>query len=318
MRLRLLFFVAILAGCKSETKTSQTESNDFDEIIDTGTGIEKVSGDFQFTEGPVWAPNGYLLFSDIPASQIYKLEPDNKEISIFLDSAGNSNGLAYDTAGNLYLCEHKNRCISIIDSTGSRKILVSEYNGKKLNSPNDLVISRNNAVYFTDPPWGLPKNQNDPAKELKFNGVYRYANGKLDLLIDSLMWPNGIALSPDQKILYVGAFNRNKPMWYKYLLDNEGMIVSGSVLFDGSEYGTDHPDGMKADKDGMLYCTGPKGILVISPDGQLSGIMEFPELPANCAFGDADGKTLYVTARKGLYKVRLQTAGAGNWDTTTR
>ncbi|MFW5762088.1 MAG: SMP-30/gluconolactonase/LRE family protein, partial [Cyclobacteriaceae bacterium] len=208
----------------------------------------------------------------------------------------------------LYQCEHGNRqLVRIVSDTV--EVLASHYNGKRLNSPNDLVLANNGAVYFTDPPWGLPKNQNDPAKELDFNGVYKYQDDSLVLLIDSLSWPNGIALSPDEKFLYVGSFQQEAPRWFRYELDENGVPISGSLFFDASEYGNNHPDGIAVDEKGNLYCTGPQGVLVLAPEGDLLGIIKPDELPANCAIGGPGNKTLYITARKGLYAIALKNAG---------
>ena len=303
----LLFQFLNIACSHKKNKSLEILSEEFKEIIEPDAVIEKLAHGFQFTEGPAWHPDGYLLFSDIPANTIYRWSPYDS-VSIYLQPSGNSNGLAFDSQGILHLCQHGNRqLVKMIDD--SMHVLASQYQDKQLNSPNDLVIANNGAIYFTDPPWGLPKNQNDPAKELDFNGVYKFQNDSLTLLIDSLAWPNGIALSPDEKLLYVGSFQNEAPRWYRYELNEEGLPVTGSLFFDAAEFGNNHPDGIAVDEDGNVYCTGPQGVLVLSPAGKLLGIIKPEELPANCTFGGADGKTLYMTAREGLYAVKLNAEG---------
>ena len=302
--------VVIISSCtnpRQGSDSAQTE-NDLSEIISPESNIIKLAGGFQFTEGPAWNQvDDYLLFSDIPANTIYQWTREDS-ISVFEKPSGNTNGLAFDDQQRLYQCEHGNRqLVRIVADTV--QVLASRYNGKRLNSPNDLVLANNGAVYFTDPPWGLPENQNDPAKELDFNGVYKYHEDSLILLIDSLTWPNGIALSPDEKFLYVGSYQQEAPRWFRYQLNEKGIPVSGALFFDASEFGDNHPDGMAVDEKGNLYCTGPQGVLVLSADGKLMGIIKPEELPANCAIGGPDNKTLFMTARKGLYSVELKNAG---------
>lgn len=302
----LIFFIS--CNNSSQEKSNSQLSNNLSEVIKENAEILKLAEGFQFTEGPAWnAAQNHLLFSDIPANTIYQWTPSDS-VSVFEQPSGNTNGLAFDQQQILYQCEHGNRqVVRIVSDTV--QVLASHYKGKRLNSPNDLVIANNGAVYFTDPPWGLPKNQNDPAKELEFNGVYKYQNDSLVLLIDSLTWPNGIALSPDEKFLYIGSFQQDAPRWYRYELDDTGIPVSGALFFDASAYGDNHPDGMAVDEKGNLYCTGPQGVLVLSPEGDLMGIIKPDELPANCAIGGPENKTLYMTARTGLYAIELKNAG---------
>jgi len=303
----LLPYLFVACNPKEEENNFEILSEEFKTILPEDATIEILARGFQFTEGPAWHPAGYLLFSDIPANTVYRWSREDS-ISVHQQPSGNSNGLAFDQKDNLLLCQHGPRQLAKMVGD-SMKVLTSHYQGKRFNSPNDLVIANSGAIYFTDPPWGLPKNQNDPAKELDFNSVYRYFNDSLTLLIDSLTWPNGIALSPNEKFLYVGSYQNDAPRWYRYELNEEGIPVAGSLFFDAAEFGNNHPDGMAVDVEGNLYCTGPRGVLVLSPAGKLLGIIKPAELPANCTFGGEDGKTLFMTARKGLYAVKLNVVG---------
>ena len=189
-------------------------------------------------------------------------------------------------------------------------MLAAKYEGKRLNSPNDAVYKSDGALYFTDPPYGLVKQDQDPKKELAFNGIYRLAQGKLQLLYKDLTRPNGIAFSPDEKHLYVGNSDASRKIWMRFEVKPDGTIANGKVFYDVTKESAEGlPDGMKVDQKGNLYCTGPGGIWVFSPDGKHLGTIRPPEVPANLAWGDRDGKTLYITARTGLYRVRTNVAG---------
>jgi gluconolactonase len=224
------------------------------------------------------------------------------------------NGLTLDRQGRLVAAEHGNRRISRTEPNGSMTVLADRYQGKRLNSPNDLVVKRNGDIYFTDPTGlyrtypGDPDKQ--PKRELDFNGVYRVTSpGKLDLLTKDVPYPNGIAFSPDEKKLYV-ANTRDDKYWMVYDVKNDGTLANGRKFFDATkEAGEGAPDGMKVDRAGNVYATGPAGIMIFSPQGKHLGTIQLPEIPANCAWGDADGKTLYMTARTGLYRIKLSIAG---------
>jgi gluconolactonase len=219
-----------------------------------------------------------------------------------------------DRQGRLIAAEHGNRRVARYDKDGTVTALADRYEGKRLNSPNDLVVKRNGDIYFSDPPGferNFPADAKDiPQKELDFNGVYRIsAQGKLTLLTKDIPYPNGLAFSPDEKKLYV-ANSRTDKFWMVFDVTADGTLVNGRKFFDATQIpGEDVPDGMKVDTAGNIYATGPAGIMIFSPEGKLLGTIQFPELPANCAWGDADGKTLYVTARTGLYRIRLKIAG---------
>ncbi|HEX3377025.1 MAG TPA: SMP-30/gluconolactonase/LRE family protein [Candidatus Acidoferrales bacterium] len=295
-----------------------------DKIVSADSKVEKVHGDFRFIEGPVWDKSGgFLLFSNIPANSIMKWTPDGA-VSVFKQPifAGTfpdgvligSNGLTLDRQGRLVAAEHGNRRVARYDKSGEVTVLADRFEGNRLNSPNDLVVKKNGDVYFTDP-QGLERNypadaKDAPKTELNFNGVYRISSdGKLTLLTKDIPYPNGIAFSPDEKMLYV-ANSRPDKFWMVFDVSSDGTVANGRKFFDATKIpGDDVPDGMKVDAAGNVYSTGPAGIMIFSPDAKLLGTIQFPELPSNCAWGDADGKTLYVTARTGLYRIHLKIAG---------
>jgi len=265
--------------------------------------LKKVAGGFQFTEGPAWHPDGYVIFSDIPANRIYAVK-DGK-VEIFREPSGNSNGLTFDAEGRLIACEHGNRRVSRTEKDGRIVSLAAEYEAKRLNSPNDVVVKSDGSIYFTDPPYGVKPAE----RELDFQGVYRIAlDGKLTLLVDDFVKPNGLAFSPDEKVLYVDDTDRQ---WVRaFDVKDDGSLANGRIFarLEGPEPG--RPDGMKVDVRGNVYVTGPGGVWVFDPEGRHLGTIRTPEVAANLAFGDADGRTLYITARTSLYSVRVRYAGA--------
>lgn len=294
----------------------------FDRLVAPGAKIEKLAGGLQFTEGPVWVAEGgaYLLFSDIPSNAIMKWAPDGAT-SVFRKPvfpgsfpAGQfvgSNGLTLDRQRRLVSCEHGNRRVARTEKNGSITVLADRFEGKRLNSPNDAVYKKNGDLYFTDPPYGFLKQDDDPAKELKFNGVFRLTpTGRLDLLAKDMTRPNGLGFSPDEKKLYIANSDPARKVWMVYDVRPDGTLANGKVFFDVTqEKEQGLPDGLKLDTQGNLYGTGPGGVWVLSPQGKLLGKIQPPEIPANCGWGDADGKTLYLTARTGLYRIKLSVAG---------
>ena len=302
----------------------------FDKLVPKDAPIEMlVENKFAWSEGPVWLKNEKaLLFSDIPPNKIWKWS-EAEGLQEFLMPSGytgkepftgaepGSNGLALNKDGHLILCQHGDRRVSAMDlaKKGEFKVLAEKYEGKRLNSPNDLVFHSNGDLYFTDPPYGLPKRLDDPNKELKFQGVYRLKpNGDLTLLTDEMTPPNGIAFSPDYKTLYVANSDPEKAYWKKFPVKDDGTIGQGEIVFDATEWVKQKkpglPDGMKVDRDGNLWATGPGGVLVLSPAGKLLGVLATGVPTANCGWGD-DGSTLYITADKNLVRVKTLTKGMG-------
>jgi gluconolactonase len=299
-----------------------------DEIVPADSKIEKLAGGFLFTEGPVWVPrkdesDGYLLFSDPNNNLIYRWTQDG-QLSIYLTKSGyrgmdigeygqpGSNGLTLDHDGRLTINQHGNRRVVRMDKNGQITVLANRYQGKRLNSPNDLVYKSDGSLYFTDPPFGLPKFFDDPRKELPYSGVYRVSpDGKqVSLLTTDLTGPNGLAFSPDEKYFYVDDWDIKKKIIMRYEVKTDGTLSNGQVFFDmTTAEGDDALDGLKVDQQGNVYVSGPGGLWIISPDGKHLGTIIGPEHAHNFAWGDDDGKTLYMCARTGLYRIRLNIPG---------
>jgi gluconolactonase len=293
---------------------------DLDDLLDASGRIEKVAGGFSFTEGPLWRPSGVLWFSDIVGNVVRQWSPDGKVVELFRPGGydGNSlpaggfvgpNGMTAGPDGAVMLCQHGNRRIVRIAPDMSMKPLVDQFQGQKLNAPNDLVYRSDGTLFFTDPPYGLPGGDADPAKELPFNGVFKLRGGKLDVIIHDLTRPNGIAFSPDEKTLYVSNSDEKRRFWTRYDVAADGTVSNGRVFFDATahkEWGV--PDGMKIDVRGNIWATGPSAVFVLSPDGTHLGTITPPEDPANCAWGD-DGRSLYITAETGIYRLRTLVMG---------
>lgn len=287
-----------------DTKQNNPPTSNLSEILAPNTQVEQIATGFQFTEGPVWHPEGFLLFSDIPANTIYKWQP-GQEPEIFRQPSGNANGNTLDNSERMVTAEHGNRRVSLTEKGGQIVTLATHYQEKRLNSPNDLVVKSDGSIYFTDPPYGIKPEQ----EELGFYGVYRLApDGKLALLVDDFVRPNGIVFSPDETKLYVNDSEKGHIRIFD--VKSDGMLANGKLFANmkpPSEAGA--ADGMKVDIKGNVYSTGPGGIWIFSPIGKLLGIIETPEAPANLAWGDSDYQTLFITANNSLYRVRLQIPG---------
>jgi len=302
----LVIASSLLAASVSIARGQQLEaaSPDFWKVVEKDAQVEKVAGNYQFVEGPVWNPEGFLLFSDIPANQIIKYTPGSVP-TVFRTPSGNSNGLTYDRRGRLILCEHGNRRVSRVEADGSHTVLADNYEGKKLNSPNDVVVRSDGTIYFTDPPYGIPEGQK---QELAFQGVFKISpGGKLSLLAKDFDRPNGIALSPDEKTLYVADSNRHHVRAFD--VGRDGQISNGRIFAEMKSQRPGVPDGMRLDREGNVYATGAGGVWVFDKTGNHQGTIAMSELPANCAWGDEDNRTLYLTARTTLYKIRLKIPG---------
>ena len=296
-----------------------------DALLPPDAKLKVISSGFDWSEGPVWSPalKG-LLFSDIPRNSVMLwregvgasvwLKPSGYTGSVDYGKEPGSNGLTLDPTGRLVSCEHGDRRVSVLEKDGGKRTLVDSYQGKRLNSPNDATFRINGDLYFTDPPYGLPKNWDDPRRELDFCGVYRLDRaGRLTVLTKEMSRPNGIAFSPDEKTLYVANSDPQRAIWMAFTVKEDGTLGPGRVFADASKMVGQHkglPDGLKVDRDGNLFATGPGGVHIYAPDGKLLGRIETGEATANCAWGD-DGSTLYVTADMWLCRIRTKTRGAG-------
>ena len=328
----IVLFASDLRGQSSSADESQTDKyrhigriirldEKFDQLLDSSSQVEVLAGGFNWVEGPAWdKKNGYLLFSNIPKNRIHKWHPKNG-ISVFLESSGydgpdkiqgrepGSNGLAFDTKGRLVVCDHGNRRLyRYVD--GKKKTLADKFDGKRFNSPNDLAIHSNGNVYFTDPPYGLAKKQE---REIDYNGVYMLReSGKVELLTKEFTRPNGIALSPDEKTLYVAQSDRAKMIYKSFSVKEDGTLGEGKLFFDATKWVANDPgsaDGMAVDEKGNIWATAPGGVLVLSPEGTPLGRIMTGRPTANCTFGGEDGKTLFLTANKLLCRIRTKVAG---------
>ena len=298
-----------------------------DKIISPAAKIEVIASGFEWTEGTVWVRennDSYLLFSDIPRNAVYKWV-EGEGASIYLKPSGytgasdygrepGSNGLLLDAQGRLVFFEHGDRRVSRMEKDGGKKTLADSYQGKRFNSPNDGVFMSNGDLYFTDPPYGLPKWFEDPRRELEFCGVYRLStDGRITLLTDKMTRPNGIGLSPDEKTLYVAQSDPEAAVWMRFPVKKNGTLGKGEVLFDatasvGSLPGL--PDGMVVDREGNIFATGPGGVYVFTPQGTLLGRISTGERTANCTFG-GDGSVLFIASDMYLCRIQTMTKGLG-------
>lgn len=326
----LLLLAAPFVACAVESKTSVTvgriERLDpaFDAVIAADAKLEKLAEGFRWSEGPVWYAGG-VVFSDVPKNIAHRWKEGATTAEIFLQPSGlltptpgfreeGSNGLALDGQGRLLLCQHGERRIARYEN-GKFTSLADRFEGKRFNSPNDLAVRRSGEIYFTDPPYGLEKTNESPLKELPFSGVYRLAtDGKVTLLTKSINFPNGIAFSPDEKVLYVAVSDGKAPRIMAYDVQADGGIAGERVFFDAlplkNAGGKGSCDGLKVDRAGNLWATGPGGVLVISSAGKHLGTLATGVPTANCGWGD-DGGTLYITANNMLLRVKTKTKGAG-------
>jgi gluconolactonase len=296
-----------------------------DAIVPANPRLEKLADGFAFTEGPVWVNDGegYLLFSDPNNNVIYRMTPD-ADVSVYLAKSGytgedigeyrqpGSNGLTLDREGRLTICQHGNRRVVRIEKNGLTTVLADRFEGKRLNSPNDLVYRSDGTLFFTDPPFGLPKFGDDPRRELSHCGVYSVHDGQIRLVSTNFAGPNGLAFSPDEKSLYVGNWDDKKKVVLRHPVNADGTLGEGILFFDmTSTPGEDAIDGIKVDEHGNIYVSGPGGVWILSSEGRHLGTLRGPEHPHNMAWGDADGRTLYLAAQTGIYRLRLKVAGAG-------
>jgi gluconolactonase len=300
----------------------------FDALIPRGAALERVVDGQDWTEGPLWDAQGAaLLFSDVPRNAIYRFR-EGAGVALFLERSGytgnapfsgrepGSNGLAFDAAGRLVLCQHGDRRIARLEPDGRLTTLAERYRGRRLNSPNDLVLRRSSGdLYFTDPPFGLPGSFDDPARELRFQGVYRLAaDGELTLLTDELAAPNGIGFSPDERTLYVSNAQHANPVWVAYEVKPDGTLGAGRRFAEAHTFvapGEGVPDGLEVDARGNVFAAGPGGVHVFAPDGTRLGRIETGVPTGNVSFGGPDGSTLYVATNHWITRIRTATRGQG-------
>jgi gluconolactonase len=305
-------------------------------LVPSAAVLEKVATGFnKWTEGPVWTREGFLMFAEIPANNIVTWVP-GQGASVFMHPSGykgsepfqgpepGSNGMTLDADGRVTVAGHAGRTVWRLESVSPSAqvtILADSYQGKKLNSPNDLVYKKDGSLYFTDPPYGLAtQSDSDPLKELEVNGVYRVPaarqqkagappdRDKLQLVIRDLGRPNGLAFSPDEKFLYVAESGKN--LWMRYRVQPDGSVTDGAVLLDASSSpGIGGPDGLRLDRKGNIYGSGPGGVWIISPAGKHIGTIKVPERVSNVAWGDKDSKSLYITASTSVYRIKLKIPG---------
>jgi gluconolactonase len=292
----------------------------FDALVAPGTQIEKLAGGFTFIEGPIWRPHGALWFSDVVGNVTRQWSPGGRVIELLRPGGYDGNGLppggfigpngaTAGEDGTVVMCQHGNRRVVRITNDLQVTTIVDHFEGKKFNSPNDVVYRSDGSMYFTDPPYGLPKLDDDPSKELPFNGVFKLSHGKLDAIITDMTRPNGLAFSPDEKTLYVANSDENYRVWMRYDVQADGSVKNGRVFADlSAEKDSGLPDGMKIDSRGNIWATGPGGIWVFTPDATPLGVIKLPEQPANCAWGD-DWQTLYITAETSLYRLKTSVTG---------
>lgn len=326
--LALACFVSSLAA-QTPDQIGRIERLDagLDRFIASDARVEVLAGGFTWTEGPVWIADdtrsdgagGYLLFSDIPRNSIFRWSKDDG-VSLFLSPSGytgtqyyglepGSNGLALDRQGRLSMCEHGDRRVSVLTKGGGKRTLVDNYQGKRLNSPNDLVFANDGTIYFTDPIYGLPERWEDPMRELDFCGVYRLdTDGTLTLLTKEMTRPNGIGLSPDEKTLYVAQSDPDEPLWKSFPIGSDGKLGQSTILMNAKKYMKEFPglpDGLVVAKDGTLFASGPGAIYVMTPQGKLLGRLITGGRTSNCTF-DENQSYLYITADSYLCRVEMK------------
>jgi gluconolactonase len=340
LQVSLMAAVLLLAAAAAYSQDVQKLDPSLDKFIAADAKLERVATGFnKWTEGPVWTRDGSLLFAEIPSNNIDRWKPGDEKASVFMHPSGyqgsepyggpesGSNGMTLDADGRVAVAGHARRNVwrlESVDPQAQITVLADSYQGKKLNSPNDLVYKSDGSLYFTDPPYGLPtQGDSDPLKEQTVNGVYRIPaarqhkagappqNDKLQLIIKDIKRPNGIAFSPDEKYLYIA--ESGDKVWLRYTVQPDGSVTDGKPFLDAKTDSTPGaPDGMRVDKKGNIYSAGPGGVWIISPEGKHIGTIKVPEVVGNVAWGDRDGKTLYIVASTSVFKVRTKVAGVRN------
>lgn len=314
----------ILYTKENSSQTWETMTPQLSELVDIDESVETLANGFFWVEGPAWSKEDHvLLFSDIPANIIYRWDEESG-VSEYLKESGysgiesfngrepGSNGLVFDNENRLIITEHGDREISRREHDGSVVTIIDRYQGKRLNSPNDVIVTKGGDILFTDPPYGLPQVLRDPNKELPFQGVYRWDGQTLFLLTDALKFPNGLGLSPDEKTLYVTNSGPDNLAWYAF--DFDGTTLSNQrVLLDGNKWAGKRqgaPDGFCVDDKGNIFSSGPGGLYVISPDGEVLGFLHFKHPVSNCTWGGEDLSELFITGKDSLYRLKTKTKGS--------
>lgn len=324
--LTLVFLISCkvtVDGDESETFGSIDRMDPtLDNIIEAGATLEVLSNGYEWSEGPVWVESeNMLLFSDVPTNKVYKWTASDS-VELYLQPSGytgeeasasneqGSNGLALNSAGQLVICQHGDRRVAIMDAPLNAPVpkfvaVADNFDGKKFNSPNDVAVRKNGDYFFTDPPYGMPK---DEAQQIHFQGVYRVSNGTVTLLVDSITRPNGIAFMPDEKTVLVANSDPQKAIWYSFTLTQEGTLTDAKVFHDATEAAKNEnglPDGLKIDRQGNVFATGPGGVWIFNRDGKILGKIKIPAATANCALS-SDEKTLYMTADSYLLRLKMR------------
>lgn len=319
--------VPLLGMAQMKLGSIERTDPEINSLLPADASMEVLGEGFTWTEGPVWvgdAKDGHLLFSDIPRNSIFRWTRKDG-ISLFMNPSGytgvtyyglepGSNGLLLDAQGRLVMCEHGDRRVSVLTNNGGKLTLADRYQGKRLNSPNDGILKSNGDIYFTDPPYGLPKRYDDPLRELDFCGVYRVdTQGKVTLLSTELARPNGIAFSPDEKHLYVAQSDPARAIWMSFEVKADGTLEKGKLFYDATKWVGDAnpglPDGLAVDEKGNLWATGPGGVWIFSPAGKVLGKLLTGQKTSNCGFGE-DGSTLFITADSYVLRLRTNVRGA--------
>jgi gluconolactonase len=335
--LTYLMLALALLSCSPKQKTTEESGDttntfgsierldpDFDALVNENTTIDILAEGFEWSEGPLWIEDQkMLLFSDVPTNTVYKwteekgketyLTPSGRTGPLPYGNEPGSNGLTLDPDGNLVLCQHGDRRVARMDAPLDNPApqfvsIVDNFSGKKFNSPNDAVFNSAGELFLTDPPYGLPEKEKDPTREISFHGVYRVKGGVAKIITDSITRPNGIALFPGEKKMLVANSDPEKPLWYSFSIDGDGVGSDAAIFYDATTAAKTEkglPDGLKIDKNGNVFATGPGGIWIFNQDGKLLGKIKIPELTSNCAFSP-DEKTLYITADMYLVRVKLR------------
>lgn len=325
----LALFISAISCSKKEVRTlGSIERIDpgLDALVDPAAKVEIIAEGFDWSEGPLWLESqNILIFSDVPKNTVFKWT-EEKGTEVYLKPSGytgssspyskeeGSNGLVLSNDGKLVLCQHGDRKVALMDApldapASQFKSLADNYEGKKLNSPNDAVFRSNGDLFFTDPPYGLPNGMEDSTKQIPFQGVYKATNGVLTLVSDIVSRPNGIAFFPGEKTLLVASSDPEKAVWYAFDLMENDSVANSRIFYDATESTKTEkkglPDGLKIDKQGNVFATGPGGVWIFNKDGKLLGKIKIPEATSNCAFSP-DEKTLYVTADMYIVRVKLR------------